>query len=257
MSFDAQIRDALAAGTTITLKSSTLRDSGEAKLEYIVKSIFSTYQREDLVGPVYASVRELVQNASKANLKRILFEEMNLDPVNEEEYQRGMERFRYTLVEPRMKPYATRIKQKGLFFTVSFTHCPDVMVASVKNIFPLFGAEETRIREKFVHSLNVDNLYEFFMSHSDPSEGAGMGIAMIEILLAQGGVDRHNFTISSDKQGHTVARMVVPLTAGYVSPRQQFQRAMEERGISAPALRAEVQSGAFPLMINAKHRLPI
>lgn len=243
-----EIEQALDSGKRITFKSHTLRESGERVLESVVKAMFARYGNEEMLGPVYASVRELVQNASKANLKRVLFEEMNLNPRNEEEYQRGMEKFRQTLVEARLVPYAVKIKERGLFFTVSFDHSPEVIIATVRNFFPLFEAEEVRIREKFVFSNGMDNLYEFFMTHADPSEGAGMGIAMIEILLNQAGNDRHNFTIYTNHRKETVAKIVVPLSPHYVSPRRQFDRELANRGIDAKELRRMVQCGDVPLL---------
>ena len=46
----------------------------------------------------------------------------------------------------------------------------------------------------------------------------GMGIAMVEILLSQGGVERHNFTIFTDPlTRHVTARILIPLNDSYVS----------------------------------------
>ncbi len=248
MTSNEEIDQALDSGRRITLKSHTLRESGERVLESVVKAIFKRYRNDEMLGPVYASVRELVQNASKANLKRVLFEELSLNPRNEEEYQRGMEKFRQTLVEARLAPYGAKIKERGLFFTVSLDHSPEVVVATVRNFFPLFEAEELRIREKFVFSNGMDNLYEFFMTHADPSEGAGMGIAMIEILLNQAGNDRHNFTIYTNERKETVAKIVVPLSPHYVSPRMQFEKELANRGVDAAILRSMVHSGEIPLI---------
>jgi len=199
---------------------------------------------------VYAAIRELVQNSSKANLKRILFNEMNLNPLDEIDYSKGMEVFRRSIVESKISSYRKRIRDNDLFFTVSMECRPEVFIASVKNRFPLFPAEEIRIRDKFSHAKNIDNLYDFYMNYGDIAEGAGMGIAMVEILLGQAGIDRHNFTIFTDPvKNETVARVIVPFSPEYISPRQRFEIEREKRGLDHDAMRTLVRCGqvALPL----------
>src|SRR5262249_44367700 len=161
-----------------------------------------------------------VQNASKASLKRLLFEDLGIEVLNEDDYQRGMKEFRKYLVESRLNQYRPRIVQSGLHFTVSVEYNARVALVSVRNILPLLAIEAKRIREKFANSRGLDNLYDFYMKYGDATEGAGMGIAMVEILLNQAGIHRHNFTIFTEPgTGHTVARVVLPLTEDYVPPR--------------------------------------
>lgn len=51
------------------------------------------------------------------------------------------------------------------------------------------------------------------MEHGDSTEGAGMGITMVEILLSQSGFDRRLLSIySSERKKETVARVEVHLS---------------------------------------------
>lgn len=82
----------------------------------------------------------------------------------------------------------------------------------IRNNFPLLPIEAERVKEKFINAKKYDNLFEFFMEHGDSTEGAGMGITMVEILLSQSGFDRRLFSIySSERKKETVARVEVPL----------------------------------------------
>ena len=85
MSFDSHLQTAFNEYRGITFRARLLKEQGEVKLEAIVDRLLRFLNREDLVGPIYAAVRELVQNASKANLKRLLFEDLGIDPRAEQE----------------------------------------------------------------------------------------------------------------------------------------------------------------------------
>ncbi|MEM7183060.1 MAG: hypothetical protein AAF518_19275, partial [Spirochaetota bacterium] len=53
---------------------------------------------------------------------------------------------------------------------------------------------------------------DFYMSHADNTEGTGMGITLIVILLSQSGYNRDLFTIQSSRQSeNTIAQLVLPL----------------------------------------------
>jgi len=87
----------------------------------------------------------------------------------------------------------------------------------------LLQKEEERIREKFIKAKKYDNLFEFYVDHGDNTEGAGMGITMVEILLAQSGFDRHIFTIYSSKiKRETVAKVELPMHPEHVPIRFGF-----------------------------------
>ncbi|EMJ91756.1 hypothetical protein LEP1GSC198_1351 [Leptospira kirschneri str. JB] len=63
------------------------------------------------------------------------------------------------------------------------------------------------------------------MKFGDSTEGAGLGITMVEILVAQSGFDRHLFTIYSKKGvSQTVARVEIPLKEDYIPKRLKFAK---------------------------------
>lgn len=69
------------------------------------------------------------------------------------------------------------------------------------------------------------------MKFGDSTEGAGLGITMVEILVAQSGFDRHLFTIYSKKGvSQTVAKVEIPLKKDYIPRRVRFAR---ERNVAS------------------------
>ena len=242
---------AFADWRPVTLRATLLQEGGEEKLELMVERIMHHLDRDDLAGTVYAGVRELVQNASKANLKRLLFDELNVDPADRQRYQQGMESFRARLVQQNIQSHVDLIREHGVYFDVVFHYSPAVLCVTVRNPFPLFAAEELRIREKFKQSAGADNLYEFYLRYGDQVEGAGMGIAMIQILLFQAGFPHRCLSIFSDPgRSQTVSRIILPLSPEYKSPRARFASEAAHRGIAPDQLREEMRQGLvrFPIL---------
>lgn len=206
------LRKAIENGKTISLITYVLGDSGEAKLKCIIESILTKYDRVDLMELLYTAAKELIANSTKAAIKRMIFRELDLDIMHDHDYRKGMEQFKAYMNEKKFPAYRKRMKENNFFIKISITHSPDNIRLYVLNNFSLIPVEEERVREKFEHAKKFDNLFEFFMAHGDNSEGAGMGITMVEILLTQSGYDRKNFQIiSSDTARLTIAKVDVPM----------------------------------------------
>ncbi|MCB1165501.1 MAG: hypothetical protein KDK37_16455 [Leptospiraceae bacterium] len=245
-----RIRDAVLSGKRIVLITFHLKEKGERDLEGAVHEILGRNGREDLAGPVHAAIRELVQNAAKANLKRIVFQDLGLDPANPEQYERGMQYFRDSLVESRIAEYQDRLRAENIYTRIVIQPHPNALLFSVENRFPLYPSEEARIREKFATSASIDNLYDYYMEFSDHIEGAGMGIAMIEILLRQVGLDSRAFTIHYDPvTSHTIGRFVIPLNDEFKTNRQRFDDLAKEKELPPEELRNSIQKGSLSLPV--------
>lgn len=249
MNLDKRISEAIEK-RKLLIKSYLLREEGEEKLERILHKVMAACGRTDLIGPAYACMRELVQNAAKANLKRVVFEEQGLNPHDEEQYLSGLDAFRKSLASRRIQHYRPILHERDVPFFVRIKWDQRVLLLQVDNHYSMLPVEESRIREKFMHSRGMDNLYEFFMTYGDSTEGAGMGIAMVQILLRQANMDIHNFTIFSDgARNRTTARIIMPLSADYRTPRARFDEKCQETGLSAQEMRSEIAAGKadFPI----------
>ncbi|WCL49317.1 hypothetical protein [Leptospira sp. GIMC2001] len=213
------IRKGVELGKKISLITYVLGDIGEIKLKYLLDCILEKYNRSDLLELFYTAAKELIANSTKAAIKRMIFDEMGLNIKEEIDYRKGMERFKSYLNERKFPAYRSKMKENNYFIKITITHDPNKMALYVANNFSLIPVEEERVREKFENAKKYDNLFEFFMAHGDNTEGAGMGITMVEILLSQSGYDRKNFIIfSSNRANLTLAKMEVPLIEGTQLP---------------------------------------
>lgn len=214
-----QIDQAISEGKKLSLITYVLGNLGEAKLKYVLEKTLTKYGRQDLMELFYTAAKELIANSTKAAIKRMIFEEMGLNITEERDYRKGMERFKNYLNERKFPAYRSKMKENNYFIKISFIHSEDSVALLVINNFSLIPVEEDRVKEKFEHAKKFDNLFEFFMAHGDNTEGAGMGITMVEILLSQSGFDRKNFiVISSDLANITIAKVEIPLKPNSVLP---------------------------------------
>ncbi|MCB1315018.1 MAG: hypothetical protein KDK27_03645 [Leptospiraceae bacterium] len=242
----ALIDRALERNQSITLITHYLSDYGEMILDAIVRRITETYGRPDLADIVYTSIKELVMNAAKANLKRVLLLKYNLNPEDPEHYEECMRLFKQNLPENRIRTFRRDFKTHNLPIKITFMYRPHkVLKVAIKNNFTLLPQEEERIREKFKTSAQYTDLMQFYLEHGDDTEGAGMGITLVGILLTQSGINKRNFAVYSSHADHeTVARLEIPLARDYETSRDRFAREVEERGISPDEYRQSLQTDA-------------
>jgi hypothetical protein len=226
-----QIQDAISGNKIITLKTLRLSDYGEMALMQVIQTLLTSFQRKDLVDVVYPAVKELVVNATKANLKRVIFEEKGVDADFVGGKEEVMNVFRSLLTEEGIQSYETKLRNRNLYVSATFYYNPDVLHVKVKNPFPLSSVDEQRIRDRFRIASSYQSLQDFYMDHVDNTEGQGLGLTMVCILLEQSGMDRHSFTVHTKKPyDETAARLEIPLSEHYESRRSRFERELVQSG---------------------------
>jgi len=228
-SFCKKVDIAVSRQAPLIFLTRVLGDSGEAKLKYILQKVLGSVNREDLMELFYTSAKELIANSTKAAIKRILFEENNVSQTDKSRYDEIMGQFKENLTDKKFPFYKGKMKEQGLVVSIKFTYNENHIVMSITNNFPLLPKEEERVRQKFQNAQKYDNLFQFYMDHGDNTEGAGMGITLVEIMLAQSGYDRHLFTIYNDKhKNETTARLEVPLQTDFKPMRHKFQERLDQ-----------------------------
>lgn len=221
--FKETVSNGVKENKPISLVTYVMGDYGEAKLKFIIKELLNKYNKAELQDLLYTCSKELIMNSIKAAIKRLEFIDTGKNPNNEDEYMQFMSTFRDNLTDKKFKFYRDKMKKNNFSIRIKFFYDRQKLVLRIINNFPLFRQEEERIKEKFLKAKKYNNLFEFYMEHSDNTEGAGMGITMIEILLAQSGFDRHLFTIySSTEKKETIAKVEIPIDPEYIPPRHGF-----------------------------------
>ena len=235
-------------GSTLVLESSEISRTGIHYLEKILSDIFHTCNRPELSSPVFMAVRELIQNATKAGLKRIVFDDLKINPESKDEYASGIKQFCTIIHSDRVVPYRVQLNEKNRPYRIRIDYINGAVMIQVISRFSLYTIEEKNIRQKFSNLNASCNLYEFYMRHSDMSEGAGMGIALVSFLLKNSGINCRNFTIfTDDEKEETVSRVIIPVEEDYISPREEFLLRILDYNLNIPAFRLKIQKGEVKL----------
>lgn len=218
----AAIDEAISKEHILRIRAYAVISATESGLSYIVETILRKYGRDDMIGPVYTSVKELSLNGAKANFKRILFEDEKLDSEDESDYEKGMHLFKENLSEEWVLEYGKKAKNRKLHVDIFFDFNPERLIVEVSNNRPISKKEDQRIREKFHTAMGYDDIAQFYIEGGDSSEGAGMGIVLVTMMLKAQQIDPHLFTIRSDYREKTLARVEFPLTQDHQPNRQRF-----------------------------------
>lgn len=152
---------------------------------------------------------ELLDNASKANAKRIFFKEKNLNIENDSDYKEGMNGFKADLSE-HAEHYLEELKLGQLKVHLLLS-ANDVITITVANNTKITDSEFLRIKEKIDKTKNYANLQDA-VSDIDQTEGSGLGIITVIIMLKKLGLTPNNLTFNIT-ENETVATIEIPKDA--------------------------------------------
>ncbi len=207
---ESKIIKAARSGIPLTVKSYTLPHETEVYLEEILAVFLREMGQDKLKDPLAYCLRELAVNAKKANTKRVYFEELSLDVGDEEDYRRGMETFKQNTLD-NIDYYLEKQKDAGLYVRVVFHAKGKDLRLAVCNNAEIVRREQIRVYDRIARSRAFDSLEEALSTVLDDSEGAGLGIVILILMLKKIGLDEDAFDI--DYEGNeTVAQVRIPMS---------------------------------------------
>jgi putative nucleotidyltransferase with HDIG domain len=166
--------------------------------------------QEQLKDALSYCLREIAVNAKKANTKRVYFNERGLDILDDEDYQEGMQQFKQDTLE-NISHYLQRQKEEGLYVKVVFHARGRVLHLYVINNTMITKKEQIRVYDRIARSRAFNSLEEALTTVLDDSEGAGLGIVILVLMLKKIGLDEDAFDIDA-RDGETVARVSIPMS---------------------------------------------
>ena len=183
----------------------------EERVQEILKEILENYNKERLIPILYTVLKELIINATKANQKRVFFEENNFDIKNSEHYEIAIKQYKKIFNENMGELYAPKCKPKDYHCFIIFKYDPTGLKIEIRNNTIIAEQEEKSLREKLSMAMGYDDLAQFYMDNADNTEGAGLGLALIIIMMKGEGIDPNLFRISITDE-YTSARLEIPFT---------------------------------------------
>ena len=151
-------------------------------IDAILNDFLVAAGRPSLEGQLSYCIHELANNAKKANTKRVYFHEKGLDLYEESDYWMGMRGFREETVRD-IDYYLKRLREHGLYIKIQFKLNREHMLIAVRNNVRLTPIERAKMEQKIRESKRYDNMADAYASIEDSSEGAGLGMVMMIIML--------------------------------------------------------------------------
>ena len=89
-----KIRMSIESGIPLTISTYTLPHEMELYIEEVLRVFLNELNQSQMFDYLSYCLEELINNAKKANTKRVYFEEKGLDIQNPSDYERGMKSFK-------------------------------------------------------------------------------------------------------------------------------------------------------------------
>lgn len=202
------IEDAVKLQMPIVITSYTLPKNMEIYIREVTSLFLQKCRQEHLFEYLNFCLSELLTNAKKANTKRVYFLEKNLDINNPDDYKIGMENFKEETLT-NIDYYLELQKKAGLYIKLQLQLKADKIHIEIRNNSILTKAEEERIQEKLNSVQKYTSLEETYANVLDQSEGAGLGIIIIVLMLQKVGLTKDNYQVFV-KDNETITRLVLP-----------------------------------------------
>ena len=221
---ESKIKKAIKSGLPMTITTYTVPKEIEVYLEQVIEVFLKHTNQLKLKDYVVYCVQELVVNAKKANTKRVYFQELGLDINNPNDYKEGMAKFKEETLS-KIDHYLQLQKKKGFYIKVILQMKRNTINIEIRNNVQDTKTEQIRIQDKLARSRQYGNLEDALNQVLDDSEGAGLGLVILVLMLKKIGLEDEAFSIkTTDKE--TVASIAIPLDAAMVENLSELSKAI-------------------------------
>lgn len=210
---DNKIKKAIESELPLLITTFTLSHEMELYINEVVSCFLRELNQDFMIQYVLYCVNELTSNAKKANTKRVYFQEKQLDINNEMQYKKGMENFKKDTLD-NINHYLTLQKEQGLYIKLVVQKRNKKMKIEIKNNSPLTIYEYKRMHDKIARAGKYESVEDAFSQILDASEGAGLGIIIMILMLRKIGLSEQNFQFFTEN-GETITRIILDLSLSY------------------------------------------
>ncbi|MFW6366491.1 MAG: HDOD domain-containing protein [Spirochaetota bacterium] len=174
----------------------------------IFNKLFSSTNQYYIAHSATNIMREIMTNAFKANAKRAFFQENGLNITDAEEYSRGMQNFKKSVVVNN-EQFNRYLESHDYHVSLGINFMDGGVAITVSNNVPMTPEELERVNTRIAHAKRFNTIMEAFEDIHDTSEGAGLGIALAVITIKSLGIDPDNFQYSV-VQNRTTVSLFIP-----------------------------------------------
>lgn len=205
-----KVRTAIRIGIPISITTYTLPHDMEMYMGEILSLFLTELNQTHMIQYLTYSLNELVVNAKKANTKRIYFKEKNFNIFDLNDYNKGMKTFKNDTLN-NINYYLKLQKDAGLYVRLILQVKNNNIIIEVRNNSKITPFEKERIQQKLEQAQQYESIQDALTTVIDDSEGAGLGLVILILMLEKIGMTKENFqTITNDTE--TITRITLPLS---------------------------------------------
>ncbi|MBN1409940.1 MAG: HDOD domain-containing protein [Spirochaetales bacterium] len=202
------IRKAITSSAPITFSAKAVTQETLIKLEKVLETFLHELGQENIKDQLAYCMREMAENAKKANIKRVYFQDKDLSITKPADYRNGMVSFRED-ISTNIEKYLDKLDQMGLYTKVSYLASSSFVTITVKNNVILTDSEKERIRVRLERARSFNSMEDAFLNVIDDTEGAGLGIVILVLMLKKIGLTEKSFSITTEGN-ETIAKITIP-----------------------------------------------
>lgn len=215
-----------------------LDENYKSKLLDYFLNLEKELKKEGIGEILFQIVYELINNAIKANLKRIFFLKKNYSFENPEEYQKGLYDFKKTYKtfflnlenfnnqnnSEFQNEWIKALTDLGLIVRLIVDINQQRILIYIKNNTKMLPQEEKRLRESLAKAMKATNLVDFIIHYGQiEEEGEGLGLALVVFLIRDIGFSPEYFRVYKE-ENNTIARIEFPLSKDYIPIREKWKK---------------------------------
>ncbi len=235
----ANYKEAVKESKELYIQFYFLTPEVESNLMRILHRFLERYDLLYMKDVLYTVLKELVNNAIKANLKRVYFSKKGIDIDDKTSYRNGMETFKDETYGAEKSEFE-ELKTSKKIVRVSFIAHSDKMIIHVINNSPILEEELAKVDARSKKAYKYDDISEAFNDVLDDSEGAGLGLIMAMMLFKSIGLPRETFRIAK-KNDLTIAAINVPQIIDRTGIHSMIAEEIMKEVESIPALPASIR----------------
>lgn len=203
-----KIGQAVQMNIPISINTYTLPKETESYIVDVAKVFLGAVHQTEIQDYIVYCLNELTTNAKKANTKRVYFKEKGFDIYDQKSYDEGMLNFKQESLS-NIDYYLQQQKKEGLYIKVIMQAKPGCIVFEVRNNVQMVATEFKRIFDRMVVARDYENVDQAFMQAIDDTEGAGLGLIIMLLMLKKIGLQEDAFELITEKD-ITINRITIP-----------------------------------------------
>jgi HD-like signal output (HDOD) protein len=237
----ADFRQCIESGSEFQIQFNCWHNETEAAVTRIIYRFLEKYDIHYLRETVVNIMKELVNNAIKANLKRLYFQMKNLDINKTDDYRTGMESFKAETYQPDDTTYLDQLDASDLHVRIVFGTSDTHISIGIHNNSPILEVELSKIQSRVKKAFKYTDIAEAFDDVLDDSEGAGLGLIMAIMLLKNSGLTQETLQVSRDG-GSTIATISIPKSLTNIESQKRIAEEIVKEIEEIPSMPENIQS---------------